>query len=178
MTSVASSSPAAVTPVLTSTTAPGKVFATRGELAEHYKSDWHKYNLKRREAGLPLLGEVDFQARWEAALALRQEKEKSFGTDHIKNEKKKKQAKQQQQLKKKLQQKQNASTDHNGDKVMEEPTPKPKQLPDALAKSQENPDIDPKQSLFDSHRSETLKGNIEYMEQKYGFFIPDKGLCL
>lgn len=59
---------------LTSTTAPGKVFATRAELAEHYQSDWHKYNLKRREAGLPVVLETDFVARLEAAQALRQEK--------------------------------------------------------------------------------------------------------
>ena len=68
----------AVTPIMdeetqlrfTSTTAPGKSFNSRAELAAHYASDWHRYNLKRREAGLPLLGESDFQARYEAALAL------------------------------------------------------------------------------------------------------------
>ena len=68
---------------LSSTTAPGKVFGSRAELADHYKSDWHKYNLKRREAGLPLLGEQDFQARWEAALALRAEKEKKNGMQFL-----------------------------------------------------------------------------------------------
>ena len=75
---------------LTSTTAPGKVFASRLELAEHYKSEWHRYNLKRREAGLPLLREQDFQARLQAALALRQERELSqqrSGTSHLKTNK-------------------------------------------------------------------------------------------
>lgn len=82
-----------MTEELTSTTAPGKVFNSRSELAEHYKSDWHKYNLKRREAGLPLLQKEDFEARLEAALALRREREgreERTGKDHLKKGKKKK----------------------------------------------------------------------------------------
>lgn len=76
--------------MFTSTTAPGKSFASRAELAEHYKSDWHKYNLKRREAGLSVLTEPDFRTRWEAALALRKEKESKghTGVDHLKNKQK------------------------------------------------------------------------------------------
>ena len=30
---------------LTSTTAPGKVFSSRKDLQDHYRSDWHRYNL-------------------------------------------------------------------------------------------------------------------------------------
>eukprot|EP00560_Eucampia_antarctica_P009292 CAMPEP_0197827624 /NCGR_PEP_ID=MMETSP1437-20131217/4363_1 /TAXON_ID=49252 ORGANISM="Eucampia antarctica, Strain CCMP1452" /NCGR_SAMPLE_ID=MMETSP1437 /ASSEMBLY_ACC=CAM_ASM_001096 /LENGTH=502 /DNA_ID=CAMNT_0043428545 /DNA_START=110 /DNA_END=1618 /DNA_ORIENTATION=- len=72
---------------LTSTTAPAKIFASRGDLANHYKSDWHKYNLKRREAGMAMLEEEDFCARLEAALALRKEREGRelrTGKDHLK----------------------------------------------------------------------------------------------
>jgi pre-60S factor REI1 len=72
--------------MVTSTAAPGKTFASRSELAVPYKSDWHKYSLKQREAGLPLLKEADFTAPWEAVLALRKEKEakEHSGTNHIK----------------------------------------------------------------------------------------------
>lgn len=62
-------------PPLLSTTAPGKVFPSRSELQNHYRSEWHRYNLRRREAGLPMLNEHDFASRWEAALALRKERE-------------------------------------------------------------------------------------------------------
>ncbi|EJK51269.1 hypothetical protein THAOC_29573, partial [Thalassiosira oceanica] len=55
--------PSPVAPSLTSTTAPGKAFASRAELQDHYKSDWHQYNLKRRDAGLPMLNEEDFTVR-------------------------------------------------------------------------------------------------------------------
>lgn len=69
---------------LTSTTAPGKVFESREALAAHYQTPWHKYNLKRRSAQLPALPYADFEARWSAAQAVRNEK-KEAGTDHLKN---------------------------------------------------------------------------------------------
>ena len=72
---------------LTSTTAPGALFATRSDLQAHYKSDWHRYNLKRRENNLPMLNEQEFNARLEAALALRKEREgreERTGLDHLK----------------------------------------------------------------------------------------------
>ena len=78
---------------LTSTTAPGKVFATRAELAAHYQTQWHQYNLKRRQAGLPMLVEADFEARLAAAQALRQET-KVAGKDHLKQTKVRKEKKQ------------------------------------------------------------------------------------
>lgn len=144
---------------LTSTTAPGKTFSSRAELADHYKSDWHKYNLKRREAGLPLLEEADFKARWEAALALRKDKEgkSNQGTDHIKGSKKKKNKK-------------NHAASHTDPTDSETSKAQKKTV-----ESQENPDIEPKQCLFDSHVSENLKQNVDYMQKKYGFFIPDQG---
>jgi pre-60S factor REI1 len=181
---------------ITSTTAPGKVFESRLELAEHYKSDWHKYNLKRKEAGLPLLEQVEFQARWDAALALRKEKQameqkkggSGMGKDHIKPQNKKKQQLQQQQIKKikmeddddEPQPTQQASSSsssslsldakaiHGGKAII-------KVHPKETAESQENPDINPLQCLFDSHISKTIEDNVEYMHQTYGFFIPDRG---
>ncbi|KAL3812171.1 hypothetical protein ACHAXA_011857 [Cyclostephanos tholiformis] len=75
-------------PPLTSTTAPGKIFASRSELKEHYRSDWHRYNLRRREAGLNMLNESDFRNRLDAAMSLRKEKderEERNGMGHIKH---------------------------------------------------------------------------------------------
>ncbi len=73
---------------LTSTTAPGKFFTSRSELANHYKSDWHKYNIKRREMQMTMLTYEEFNARLEAALALKKERElmeDRSGKDHLKN---------------------------------------------------------------------------------------------
>jgi len=168
---------------MTSTTAPGKTFASRSEIADHYKSDWHKYNLKRREAGLPLVEEREFQMRLEAALAMRKEREKKNGTDHIKNINSKKNKKKQENIKTKKETKNDSGASSSPADVemvsaasaenASEEAPKSR-IPAALAESQENPEIDPKQSLFDQHKSKSLKDNMNYMQQKYGFFLPDK----
>lgn len=95
--------PSPVAPSLTSTTAPGKAFASRAELQDHYKSDWHRYNLKRRDAGLPMLNEEDFTVRYEVAVALRKEREgreERSGVDHRKDKTKSKKSKKGQQQKK------------------------------------------------------------------------------
>lgn len=175
---------------LTSTTAPGKIFGSRAELAEHYKSDWHKYNLKRREGNMPMLTQEEFNARLEAALALRKEREgreARSGTDHLKDKSsssdKKKLRKNNSETKRiskrqLRQQERNVGfaspaqstdepvgTDDMQEDIHEE---------DVEMKEQEAPEIDPKQSLFDKHVSPDVKCNIEYMYNKFGFFIPDK----
>ena len=177
---------------LSSTTAPGKTFSSRNELANHYKSDWHKYNLKRREAGLPLLEEKEFQTRLEAALLLREEKEKKNGKGHIKNINSKKNKKKEAAATKKIEGP-DASVSKStppiarmvaGEQEQEESstadetTIERRRIPAGLAESQENPEIDPLQCLFDQHRSESLEQNVEYMQSKYGFFIPDQGTIL
>jgi pre-60S factor REI1 len=161
---------------LTSTTAPGKIFASRADVAAHYKSDYHKYNLKRREGGLPYLLEADFQARLEAAKALRQEKQ--VGTDHLKkgvNRSDKKDKKKQAEDKISEQQdpeeadasKANQDTDMPTENAEGEPTPE-------QVAEEETIDIEPRQSLFDKHLSESVSANINRMQRKYGFFAPDR----
>ncbi|KAG2489019.1 hypothetical protein HYH03_012457 [Edaphochlamys debaryana] len=41
----------------------GTTFTSKEELAEHYKSDFHRYNLKRKVAGLPPVTKEWFEAR-------------------------------------------------------------------------------------------------------------------
>ena len=43
-----------------------------------------------------------------------------------------------------------------------------------MAVEEEPPVIDPKQCLFDKTIFATVEENVEYMEKKYGFFIPDR----
>ena len=184
---------AAAAPQLTSTTAPGKVFASRTDLADHYKSDWHKYNLKRREAGLPLLLEADFQARLAAALSLRQEDHRN-GTNHLKKGKKQKPKKQQQDnnntntnttvvLKAQAAAYDKIKNDNQEDKedddnpTMMETTAEEKteeQPKEEEEKEEEHVVIDPKQCLFDRHFSATVEANSDRMYRKYGFFLPDR----
>ncbi|CAB9516131.1 Cytoplasmic 60S subunit biogenesis factor REI1 homolog [Seminavis robusta] len=180
---------ATAAPQLTSTTAPGKVFASRTELADHYKSDWHKYNLKRREAGLPLLLEADFQARLAAALSLRQEDVRD-GTNHLKKGKKQKpknkkknqtsgeavvvksQAAAYDKIKEDDTTKDEEEKFDNKDQVMKEATTEAKE--EEEEEEDEAVMIDPKQCLFDRHLSATVEANADRMYRKYGLFIPDR----
>ena len=173
--------------VLTSTTAPGKVFSSRAEIAQHYKSDWHKYNLKRREAGMAMLSFHDFNARLEAAMAIRKEregKEERSGKDHLKDKssdvagKKKNKAKKQNQ---KLSKRQQRRQEKNGDDLdlksqIVEDDDDNNDYTESMEESEEEipPEIDPCQSLFDKHISPNVKANVDYMYKKYGFFIPDR----
>ncbi|KAL3804984.1 hypothetical protein ACHAWO_001842 [Cyclotella atomus] len=169
---------------LTSTTAPGKLFSTRTDLQTHYKSDWHRYNLKRRENGLPMLNEEEFNARLEAALALRREREgreERCGLDHLKDGKKGKQNKTEKKVKKDNRRKpafakRNETIDAQheaaagGEETMDTEETEPIE---GEEEETEPPEINPNQSLFDNHTSPTLQSNLSYMTSKYSFFIPD-----
>ena len=147
--------------MLTSTTAPGKTFTSRSELANHYKSDWHRYNLKRKEAGLTLLTEKEFQARLAAALALKREKEEAAakaGTSHLKN--KKKHPQQQQQEKQENIQKKDSDTKRE-DEMEEEEEEAP-------------PVIDPRMCIFSNQVFPSVALNVKHMREKFGFFIPEQ----
>lgn len=173
---------------LTSTTAPGKIFGSRAELAEHYKSDWHKYNLKRREANMPMLTQEEFNARLEAALALRKEREgreARSGTDHLKDKRvpnDKSKIKKNKTETKRISKRQLRQQERNvgfansvqSDESLETDNAQDIHEEDEEMKEEEAPEIDPKQSLFDKHVSIDVKSNIEYMYNKFGFFIPDK----
>lgn len=163
--------------VWTSTTAPGKHFSNRSEMSLHYKSDWHRYNLKRKEAGLTPVTEEDFKARLEAAVALRREranKKEQNSKSHLKH--------------KNLSNKNNNSVslsgsnksdagninDSNSARMETNETEGNGDNPeDSKNDDDEDIVIDPLQSLFDNHKCKTVQANIEYMQLKYGFFVPD-----
>jgi pre-60S factor REI1 len=152
---------------LTSTTAPGKIFTSRSELAAHYKTPWHKYNLKRREAGLPPLLETDFLARLTAAQAVHTERSakkqtgiEQVGTGHLKNGKHYK----------------NDIRENSSIVVSVVDKNDSNHVVSGLVvstKAQKQVEINPKQCLFDRHISSTVQANVDRMHRKYGFFIPD-----
>ncbi|KAL7445525.1 hypothetical protein ACHAXM_011810 [Skeletonema potamos] len=168
-------------PSLTSTTAPGKVFNSRSELQEHYKSDWHRYNLKRREAELPMLNEDDFNTRLEAAVALRKEREgreTRSGADHRKD-KSTKTKKSKKQVKKEHKRKpMYAKRDEDPIALPDEVEESEEEEEEDLADEEEQPEINPCQSLFDSHISQSPAASLEYMAGKYSFYLPDSEYCI
>jgi pre-60S factor REI1 len=173
---------------LTSTTAPGKIFTSRAELALHYKTPWHKYNLKRREASLPPLLETDFLTRLAAAQDVHNERSmrQQSGMDHngkghLKSGKRHRNTT-------------STTTSRDGTSasvgVSDSASTAPKQavangsivptnqeadnsLVVVTTKNQRPIEINPKQCLFDRHVSATVQTNVDRMHRKYGFFIPD-----
>ena len=177
---------------LTSTTAPGATFANRSDLAAHYKSDWHRYNLKRREAGLPLLREADFQARLEAALALRREREareERSGTGHLKKGGKsgkggKKERKKTNQKSRDRKESIGSADESDVDGANEDSKMVTSDHEDESATTggggggeDPAPAIDPCQSLFDNTLHPSPRASLAHMSQKYGFFLPDVEYC-
>jgi len=182
---------------LTSTTAPGITFPTRQALAQHYKSDWHRYNLKRREANLDPLCQDEFMIRLDAAKAVRADREGKTGRlgvrgkDHLKDKKKKNTTKKMGRMNRNNTEKETKEiistkkekiecVKNDDDKDMEEDEPEIedevglKVEEEVVEEEEEEAVIDPTQSLFDSHISPSVSANISYMYNRYGFFIPDK----
>lgn len=169
---------------LTSTTAPGHIFSSQLDLSEHYKSNFHKYNLKRKQNGLIMLNYNDFIARSEAIHSLQVHGNILHkGFDHLKNTKRK-------------EKKQNDTMGNIGSpsilsKLEEYCRPLKTNnsrestveinLKHASLQSRKNKEIriiDPCQSLFDRKVFQNIEENVEYMEEKYGFFLPDREYLL
>ena len=65
----------------------------------------------------------------------------------------------------------------NKDEEMKEEEQTEQEIDEATATMQEEqelPDINPKQSLFDKHTFPSVQDNLRYMQQEYGFFLPDQ----
>ena len=161
-------------------TAPGVTFTDRQSLHEHYKSDWHRYNLKRKVAGLPPLPKAQFEARKEAALAAKQEKEAreaEHKQDHVKKDKKLATAER------------NALRRKPGDESVEATlkatTPTPGATSGAAAEEgegaasgeeeeEEEFEVDLRKSIFTGKVvAEDLHGALEHMARNHGLFLPD-----
>lgn len=171
-------------------TAPGVEFEDRASLQAHYKSDWHRYNLKRKVAGLPPLPKDQFEARKAAALAARAENAAGIGKqDHVKPEKKEQVA-----ARRRHQRAEGDAVTPASPPATPQPAslasplsaadpatppPPPAQGMTAQVQEQEEDDdeemveIDTRDSLFDSHREADLHGALDYMRRTYGFFLPD-----
>lgn len=165
---------------LTSTTAPGKIFTSRADLAAHYKTPWHKYNLKRREAGLPPLLETDFLARLSAAQAVHTERSskkqkgaENVGKGHLKNIKNNKPTNGNDNSPAIVIASDNIESQSSQEIGGESNAQKEQNYIAPSIKTQKTLEINPKQCLFDRHVSATVQANVDRMHRKYGFFIPD-----
>jgi pre-60S factor REI1 len=173
-------------------TAPEVTFNDRESLQDHYKSDWHRYNLKRKVAGLPPLPKDQFEARKAAALAAKNDQEtkaSSHKLDHVKEKKKekvavrvagKKQRAKEMAEKEKLkppkpptllqEYMKNNETNHDENKMNDNDDENSKSEEE---EEEEDFEVDLCRSIFDSNLAEDVDESLSYMAKKYGFFIPD-----
>lgn len=153
----------------------------------HYKSDWHRYNLKRKVAELPPVTSEEFQRRVENQRSndaiVAQDKSvychvcrKSFGNDKAyENHVHSKKHKEREVL---------ADTDskteesmQTASKVVEEESDVEEVDSDEWNEDEENP-IDYNNCLFCLHHSRNLLKNLQHMTETHTFFIPDVEYCV
>jgi len=175
-------------------TAPGKIFKSRDELHEHYQSDLHRYNLRRKAAGLAPITEEIFN-KMKVAMQQREEQAKreqaTKKLDHVKQSKRAQQQQQQMEVEKKNEGKGNtlrninnsntvgsaasndaARTNNNEDNNMDGAEEEEEEI--VFDEEEMKKPVDLTMSLFDQHKSETVDENLEYMKSYYGFLFPDE----
>ena len=173
-------------------TAPGVEFATKAEFTAHYKSEWHRYNLKRKTAQLPMLSEADFEARRAAAQA---SAPKAKEDGHVKPEKRDARKHRQEKMKKggfrAVGAGANVLDAVAGYRAGAAAPREDADAPEAAAEEEEAPEIEEittearaTDSFFDKERFDSPEASLEYMQRTYGFHVPEAaylvdacGLC-
>ncbi|KAF5284728.1 hypothetical protein FQR65_LT13430 [Abscondita terminalis] len=163
-----------------------KVAFNNGDIQrQHYKSDWHRYNLKRKVAELPSVTAEDFQRRvlqQQSKLNPGKNKlhcnacrkyftnEKAF-ENHLNSKKHKDNAKDFDTVKRVDKPTEAESSNANEDYDLEEVDS------DEWDDDIENP-IDNNDCLFCSHHSASIIKNVKHMTAAHSFFVPDVEYCV
>ena len=145
-------------------TAPGVVFASEEEMKEHYRSDWHRYNLKRKVAGLaplPLVVYEERAAREAAAAPVLA----TDGVSRATQRRLKREAKQEAKAAAAAANPRSKAAHYQAAKDLSEHEYIEKKLSEAEP-------YDEGSDLFSRHHSESLEANLAYMAKTHGFYIP------
>ncbi|KAJ8654524.1 hypothetical protein O0I10_009830 [Lichtheimia ornata] len=147
-------------------------FPTSERQRDHYRTDWHKYNLKRKVAELAPVSAQQFAEKLMASQQKGQEEQEKMGliyecptckksyysenafNNHIQSKKHKEME---------LQMQQEEDEDIDNAETSDQPSPPRKQvLSDALV-----------DCLFCMHTAKDFDDNLEHMRVTHGFFLPD-----
>jgi len=159
-------------------TATGVEFNDRQQLKDHYHSDYHRYNLKRKVAGLPMLTPEQFERRQaqeaqKPVLEIKHQRKEDRKANR-KSKKDDKLDKQQQKMQQKLakaeakkkaveagemEEDESAESDEEGEWLDEEDL-------------DEEVEVIHGQSLFDEEILKDWPEVLMYMQKKFGFIIP------
>ena len=139
----------------------GLAFQQAEDQRNHYKSDLHRYNMKRRVAGLPPISTQQFNQKF-------MDNVKSNDGNNVSQtiESKPSHVKQ-----KNFEKVKNAKQSSSQRTQQLEPVDQEKLMEERLKSPNRLTKFD---SLFDNHKSNTIEDNVKYMESKFSFFIPEK----
>jgi len=146
------------------------------DLKEHYRTEWHRHNLKRKVAGLAPIDKGVFEERVAAYVS---EKDQTRGKkkEHLSQKARDKQEKKEQEKKERLA----AGLPERAEQQPEV------ELPDFNAMTEEefmdwkvahSEKLELSDSLFDRHSEENVSEALEYMAKQFGFFVPFLDDCL
>lgn len=160
------------------------------ELREHYKTEWHRHNLKRKVAELAPLTLDEFQERVSAFLGQSDGDDRRKKKEHLGKKALDKQQKREDKEKERDQKRQAraAAQEAGGMEIEEdeEEEPAKRAQPDFANMTEEEymtwreenaVKLTPGDSLFDQHSEESLELNLEYMSITHGFFLPFIDQC-
>ncbi len=152
---------------------------------EHYRSDLHRVNLKRKVAGLGPLMEDEFQQRLEAIRNESNEEKRSRQSQFcevcskkfssvraLENHNNSKRHRDALRLRPVSEVSEIASEDQQSESVIENEEAQTMEEADIKRRLEEAVAIPPNCCVFDGHESATLKDNLSYMASKFGFFLP------
>lgn len=135
----------------------------------HYRSEWHRYNLKRKVAGLPPLSREAYESRaareGDQAGAL----SASTGT--------RSQQRRQKREERALQKAAAAANNPHSKAAHFEATRKMDDEQYVQHKLETAEEFDECCDIFSRHRSANMHANLEYMAKKHGFYIPYLDYC-
>lgn len=133
-------------------------FPTGAEQRQHHKSERHMYNTKRRLANLNPISQQVWDKKMEQ-LAAASAAQVAKGSAHLKKDK----------LAKKKEERRSRANSDGTSPTGDEQTCPPCQKPAAPVEP-----FTPCHCLFDARKFSTVEENLEYMQKKYNFIIPNK----
>lgn len=169
------------------------VFSSGDAQRDHYRSDWHRYNLRRKVAELPPLTEAAFMARaaqqlqvdgkavapkaevaWECTVCRKHFSSEGSRDTHLKS------AKHREMAAKAESEEVIKEVSKNAPSTAEDPTAK--MTEEELKTMVEEkwrlaPRLAETDCLFCSHRAETFESNMAHMTREHSLYIPDLEFC-
>lgn len=170
-------------------TAPHKTFGSLEEYKAHYRSEWHRYNLRRKIAGLDMVTEDEFEARRNDAKQAAANQRTRDSYSHVKPSKR-------EAHRKKLETR-GMVTDPAGATIKDSVAAYRSNVVSSQARLQavetneeksstneekivnleeETPivaEVRSSDSIFDSKRFADVSAALEYMQKTYGFLLPE-----